>query len=73
MRWVRKLMASTVVVNLTTEGAIRGVLVGEFKDVIVLANASFLVGETVSPIDGDTAIPRERIAFIQSLDYQEAR
>lgn len=66
-------MATTVVVNLTTEGAIRGILVGEYRDVIVLASASFLVGDSVSPIDGDTAIPRDRIAFIQSMDYKEAR
>lgn len=73
MRWVRKLMATTVVVNLTTEGAIRGILVGEYRDVIVLASASFLVGDSISPIDGDTAIPRDKIAFIQTIDYKEAR
>ncbi len=66
-------MATTVVVNLTTEGAIRGILVGEYRDVIVLASAQFLVGDSVSPIDGDTAIPRERIAFIQTIDYKEIR
>lgn len=71
MRWIDKLIARTIVVNLKHDETIRGVLVGTYRDCIVLQHAlhlGTLNGTKLEvPVDGEAIIPRENIAWIQTL------
>lgn len=72
-RYINQLRALTVVVHTTTGQSLRGVMVGTYKDSVVLAHVDFLVGDTTTNIDGDAVIPRERIAWIQTLQAKEVQ
>lgn len=71
VRWIDQLVRRTVVVHLTTGASIRGVLIGAYRDSIVLGHATYLGvigGERVeTPIDGDAVILREQVAWMQNL------
>lgn len=67
MRWVQRLLRSSVVVHLSSGSSIRGILVGEYRDAIVLAHAHYLTAGGAEPIDGEAGIPRATIAWIQQL------
>lgn len=68
MRWIDRLIRRSVVVHTTVGSSVRGVLVGAYRDCIVLAHAEFLGSDSVQPLDGDVVVPRERIAFMQALE-----
>jgi len=67
MRWLNRLTSRTVVVHLTDDESIRGVLVGVYSDCLVLRHAAYLGTKTVDKIDGDAVVPREKVAWLQSL------
>jgi hypothetical protein len=56
VRWIDRLVRRTVVVHLTTGASIRGVLVGAYRDSIVLSHATYL-----------GMILREQVAWMQNL------
>lgn len=66
MRWLDKITRRTVVVHMTTGASVRGVLVGVYRDSIVLQHAA-LMGDTIQPLDGEVVIPRERVGWLQTL------
>lgn len=70
-RWIEQLRYLTVVIHTTTSQSIRGVLVGTYKDSLVLSHAEFLQGDTTTTIDGDVVIPRDKVAWIQTLQANE--
>lgn len=68
MKWINRLRFETVVIHTTTQASISGVLTGTYKDSLVLSHAKFLAGDTTTNIDGDVVVPRERVAWIQTLN-----
>jgi hypothetical protein len=74
VRWIDRLTRATVVVHLTTGTSIRGVLLGAYRDSLVLGHATYLGtmdGERVdAPIDGEAIVPREQVAWMQALKEQ---
>lgn len=75
MRWVDNLRARTVVVNTTNGESLRGLLVGVYRDCLVLKHAVHLGtidGQRLEvPVDGEAVIPRERVGWIQTLPSGE--
>ena len=71
MRWINQLRFHTVVVHTTTQSSMRGVLTGTYKDSLVISHAEFLAGDTTTSIDGEVVIPRDKVAWIQTLTTQE--
>lgn len=71
VRWVQRLLAHTIVVHTTDGISLRGVLVGQYRDVIVLANAMHLGPDGDTKVDGNAVIPREKIGWIQTLTTVE--
>lgn len=70
MKWIDRLRFHTVVIHTTTQSSLRGVLTGTYKDSLVLSHAEFLVGDTTTTIDGEVIVPRERVAWIQTLTQE---
>lgn len=70
-RWINQLRFLTVIVHTTTSQSLRGVMTGTYKDCIVLEHAEFLSGDTTATIDGEVIVPRERVAWIQTLRAKE--
>lgn len=68
MRWIDRLTRRTVVVHTTNGMSVRGVLVGAYRDCLVLSHATFLGVETAEQIDGEAVIPRDRVAWLQTLE-----
>lgn len=67
MRWLNRLTSRTVVVHLTDDESIRGVLVGVYADCVVLRHAVYLGVKAVDKIDGEAVVPREKVAWMQNL------
>lgn len=67
MRWLNRLTSKTVVVHLSTDESIRGVLAGVYSDCIVLRHAAYLAPNAVDKVDGEAVIPREKISWMQNL------
>lgn len=68
MRWINKQLTTTVIVHTVNKESIRGVLVGAWKDCVVLAHAYYLHAEAApSEIDGEAIVPRAQVAWIQKL------
>lgn len=70
-RGIDRLIARSIVINMTNGESIRGILVGNFKDSLVIKHAihlGTLDGQRLEvPIDGEATVPRERIAWIQNI------
>ena len=72
MRWLKRLTARTVVVHLTDDESIRGVLVGVYDDCLVLKHAAYLRANAADAIDGEAVIPRDKVAWMQNLPTGES-
>jgi hypothetical protein len=67
-RGLRARREHSLVVHTVNGSSIRGVLIGDYADVVVLAAASLLRGtETPAPIAGEVIILREQIDFAQDV------
>lgn len=68
MRWLRRRKAYRVLVHTTEDQSIEGVMVYAAADGLVLRHARYHPADS-APISlhGETWIPREKIAFVQSL------
>lgn len=71
MRWFNRLVSRTVAVHLTDDESIQGVVAGVYSDCVVLRHAAYLSREAREKLDGDVVVPRERIAWIQTLKSEE--
>lgn len=60
-------LAKTVLVNLTTGRAFRGVLFEVRGDLLVLRNAELIEDDRVVTVEGSVVIERARVEFIQVL------
>jgi small nuclear ribonucleoprotein (snRNP)-like protein len=60
-------LTKTVLVNLTTGRAFRGVLFEVRGDLLVLRNAELIEDDRVVPVEGSVVIERARVEFIQVL------
>lgn len=69
MTWLEQLTLDTVIVHTTDGLSFKGLKQTVYDDSLVLKEARVLEGETgMSKIlDGEIAIPRERVHFIQLL------
>lgn len=67
VRWIDQLKRRTVVVHTTNGTSLRGVLVGTYRDSLVLAHVAYLGDGGSQPVDGEVVVPRERVAWIQTL------
>lgn len=64
-RAYRDLVATTLIVNLKTDKAFRGVLWSENRDLLVLRNVQLLEGSTVTDVDGEVIVERANVDFMQ--------
>lgn len=60
-------LAKTVLVNLTTGRAFRGVLFEVRGDLLVLRNAEIIEDDRVVPVEGSVVVERARVEFVQVL------
>lgn len=60
-------LSKTVLVNLTTGRAFRGVLFEVRGDLLVLRNAELIEDDRIVTVEGSVVIERARIEFIQVL------
>jgi hypothetical protein len=72
-RWLPRRTRRSVAVHTSDGRSLSGILLAVHRDVVVLAHAKVLddAGQPVA-VDGDVAIPRARVAFVQVLPVQEA-
>ena len=72
VRWIDRLERRTVVAHLVGGASIRGVLVGAYRDCLVLSHATHLGvldGARVdSLIDGEAVVLREQVSWLQTLE-----
>lgn len=70
MRGLRRLRARTVIVTTRQpdDRSIRGVLTGLHRDCLVLTHATYLAEATRAPMGGEVLIPREQVAYVQTVD-----
>lgn len=67
VRWLDRLVRDHVVVHTTTGASLRGVLVGVYRDCIVLTHVAYLGTDTTENVDGDVVIPRDKVGWLQRL------
>jgi hypothetical protein len=72
VRWLPKVVRETVVVHTTAGASLRGVLVGVYRDCLVLHHAKYLTSDTTEVVDGEAIIPRQMVAWMQRLPGSEA-
>ena len=66
--WIRTALRRSVVVNLDTDRAFRGVLWARRGRLLVLRSAVLLEpGADPAPVDGEVVIERGRVEFIQVM------
>lgn len=68
VRWINRLTRRTVVVHMTTGASVRGVLVGAYRDCLVLQHAAYLGADAIEKVDGEVIVPRDRVAWLQALE-----
>lgn len=69
MTWLDALTLETVIVHLTDDGpSIKGLKRAIHDDGIVLAQAVVLEDESVSVLNGDVFVPREKVLLMQLVD-----
>lgn len=66
-RSYRDFLARTLIVNLKTGHAFRGVLWSESRDLLVLRNAQLHAHGDTTAVDGEVVIERANIDFIQAV------
>jgi hypothetical protein len=72
MTWLDDLTLDTVIVHTRDGMSFRGLKSSVYDDVLVLKEARVLEDEGMSTVlNGDVAIPRERVHFIQLLPSGE--
>lgn len=71
--WLDRLERRTVVVHTSDGQSLRGVLVGVYRDCVVLNHAYALGAQAVQSIDGEAVIARERVAWVQTLPHPEPK
>lgn len=59
--------ARTLIVNLKTGTAFRGILWSENRELLVLRNAEMHSQGDTAPVDGDVVIERSNIDFVQAV------
>ncbi len=71
-RWLDQRTRRSVAVHTTAGQSLTGLLVTVAADVIVLRHARILDAhsDTRPPLDGDVAIPKSRVAFVQVLGQE---
>lgn len=68
MRWLNKQLTNTVIVHTTTKESLRGVLVGVYKDCLVLAHVYYLNTDSApTEVDGEAIVPRSQVAWVQKM------
>jgi small nuclear ribonucleoprotein (snRNP)-like protein len=64
-RAYRDLLATSVIVNLKTDKAFRGVLWTQHRDLLVLRQATLLEHGQETPVDGEVVVERSNVDFLQ--------
>ena len=67
-RYIERMRRSTVVVHRPGDPSIRGILVGVYRDCIVLECAEALGGDGPTQIDGRAVIPRSDRLWLQEIE-----
>ncbi len=65
MTWLAALTLETVIVHTTSGPSVKGLKAAVHDDCIVLRDAVLLEDTGVAVLDGDIAVPREQVAFMQ--------
>lgn len=67
-RYLEQVVRRTVVVQTKDAQSVRGVLVGAYRDALVVSHASYLLPDgNREAIDGDVIVPRSNLAWVQVL------
>lgn len=65
-RYLSKLVKASVVAHTRDGRSVAGVLLGVYRDTLVLGHAAYLLDDgRREPLEGDLAIPRDNLAFLQ--------
>ena len=71
MSWTNRLTRRRIVCHLKDGTSLRGWLTTTHRDALILSDADALTGDTTTPIDGTTVVPRANISWIQDLGAGE--
>lgn len=71
VRWIDRLTRRSVVVHTRDGASLKGVLVGSYRDCLVLAHVRYLAGEGEASVDGEAVVPRETVGWIQVIPSEE--
>lgn len=69
--WLHRLVRETVVIHTGTGASLRGVVVGVYRDCVVLQHARYLTSDTTEDVDGEVVIPRGNVAWMQRIPGSE--
>lgn len=67
MTWLDDLTFDTVIVHTTDGMSFRGLCSSVYNDCLVLSQARMIEDDMSTVINGDVAIPREKVHFMQIL------
>lgn len=70
--WWRRKVHDRVIVHTTDDRSLCGVLVAVYGSELVLGHAEYLHAAGREALEGEVAIPRDRIAFVQSLPSRDS-
>lgn len=68
MTWLDDLTLDTVIVHLTDGPSLKGLQAAVYDDALVLRDASVIEPESSVVLNGEIAIPREKVLFMQMID-----
>lgn len=71
MRYIDRLQRRSVVLHLKDGQSLKGVLMAAYRDSLVLAHARYLAADGELPVDGEAVVPRDSVAWLQTLPAQE--
>ena len=63
--WLRRQLASDVVIHTTDDITVRGFLEEVGRDGVILRAARYLEGQGAIPLGGELFIPREKVRMVQ--------
>lgn len=66
-RGLKRRLTRTLVVHTTDGQTVRGILTGDYADLIVLSSPAYLQGANETQLGGDVLILRERIGWMQDV------
>lgn len=71
-RYLPRIVRERVAVHTTDGRTIEGILVGEYRDAVVIRHGRYLHEDGAEPLEGDVVIPLERVSMLQAPEPSSA-